>query len=319
MKQFPQLLFSLLLFPLSFFAQSPIFAPVGAVWRYNASDDNGLGSRHYRYVVTADTVINGWDARVMQGEIWNGSAFVPSPVMTRYVSTTADKVFHWVDTSFVLLMDFSAQPGDTIHSAVSGIFPFWNNCYNPPSERVDFYYIIESAGVEEVSGVMLRNQKIIQPWWEWGEWNILGIFGDWGKLTERIGPNPSGTWFGGNLNCIQEPPASLRCYTDNDIFYEGWTEGLPCDSVVSTNVPEQITFRVGPNPVSESISITVPESGQGPFQFLLYDLTGQLIIQNQIQEGDNNISVQHLLHGFYLWEIRQEIQVMESGKLVKSR
>lgn len=317
MKQIQQFLIILFLFPLSLTAQSPIFAPIGAVWRYNASDDNGLGSRHYRYVVTADTVINGWDARIMQGEIWNGTAFVPSPVMTRYVSTTADQVYHWVDTSFVLLMDFSAQPGDTIHSAVSGIFPFWNNCYNPPSEREDFYYIIESTGMEEISGVVLRKQQIIQPWWEWGDWNILGIFGGSGKITERIGPNPSGTWFGGNRTCIQEPPASLRCYTDNEIFFEGWTDGLPCDTVLSTQTPPSAILSVSPNPFSENIILDIPDSSHQPVQFRLFDSTGRLVVNQEVAAGRSAIPAGNLPIGFYFWEIRQGIRLWDSGKLVK--
>ena len=59
-------------------AQNTVFAPEGAVWRYNMYTFNTTyGVKQYRYVAAADTFIFGKNARIMQGEIWtDGEIFV---------------------------------------------------------------------------------------------------------------------------------------------------------------------------------------------------------------------------------------------------
>ena len=320
---FGNIVFAILLPLHTLVSQSVNFAPIGAEWRYNSHHESitkPYGADQYRYVVTKDTLIKDWNARVLQGEIWTNGAFVPYNFMKRYVSTNDDKVYHWVDTTFVLLYDFAALPGDTIYSAVDGNLQFENYCYNPYGNYLEFAYIIDSVSTIEIDGEILRTQYIHRHWQANSYWNILGIMEEApnAKLIERIGAYPAGTWFGGNTFCIQVgTPASLRCYKDNNIFFEGDTQSLPCDSVVSVSELQKHFITVGPNPFSDEIYINASGYTLNPgTQFYLFNYLGQPIAQMKISEGFNNLNI-NVPSGIYFWEIRQDVISIANGKLMK--
>lgn len=320
-KQFLTTFFAFLFFSHMLFAQTT-FAPPGAVWRYNAyTAGNNYGANQYRYVATSDTLLNGWNAQIIQGEIWTDGAFVLSPVMTRYVAVSGSKVYHRVDTSFVLLYDFDAQPGDTIFSAVDGYFPFWNFCSHLSGGIIPFSYVIDSVGTMTIDGTILRTQYVRNTNAPFTGWNILGIRTGSPDvpLIERIGSPYMGTWFGGNTGCIQEgSPSSLRCYADNEIFFEGDTQGLSCDSVVSTSAPVLVKLAVGPNPFKDVLIVKIPDnlSGSQPI-FRLLDLLGQEVFSTPLTAIENKISTGSLPPGMYVWQVEWRGKVLPVGKVVK--
>ena len=307
-------------------SQNTIFAPEGAVWRYNMyTDDAPYGARQYRYVAAKDTLIYGKNARIIQGEIWTDGAFVPAPEMTRFTYTEGDKVYHSVDNGFVVLYDFGAQPGDTIYSAVSGgPYSFYNQCAQPPQTRLDFLYIIDAVGTIETDGQLLRTQTVHTPS-EFGfaEWSILGLPGTWQdttnvKIIERVGGKPAPNWFGGGEFCLTSGyHALLRCYTDNSISVEGITENLPCDSVVATHAPLLPGFSIGPNPFTADLKLVVPAHSYPDLQFTLYHYSGQEISHSSLRQGENILHTGPLPAGIYFWEIRSDARLLGSGKLVR--
>lgn len=313
--------FLFLFFSKILFAQTE-FAQPGTIWRYNTYTSGFYyGANQYRYVVTSDTLLNGWNARTVQGEIWNNGAFEPSPVMTRYVAVSGNKVYHRVDTSFVLLFDFDAQPGDTIFSAVDAYFPFWNFCSHLWGEQLSFSYVIDSVGTMTINGTTLRTQYVRSADTIPTGWNILGLGtgNPQVPIIERIGSPYVGTWFGGNTGCIQEGyPSSLRCYSDNDIYFEGDTQGLPCDSVVSTTTPVLGSLSVGPNPFQDVLRIKIPDTFSGTQTvFRLTDLFGREVLQTTLTAFENEISTYNLPAGMYVWQMEWRGKFWQAGKVVK--
>ena len=252
----------------------------------------------------------------MQGEIWTDGAFVPAPEMTRYTYTEGDKVYHSLDTGFVLLYDFGAQPGDTIYSAVDGAFPFENNCYGPPGMHVDFSYVIDCLGTQAIDGIRLCTQYIHNPNEVPGFWGIPGE-GQIAPIIERIGVHPSGTWFGGGNYCVQKGwYAGIRCYSDSEIFVKGNTTGIACDSVVATYTPLLPGFSISPNPFMEELKLVVPAHSYPDLQFALYHYSGQEISRSALRQGDNILHTGTLPAGVYFWEIRSGARLLGNGKLV---
>lgn len=313
------LAFGFSLFSPTHVSSQTVFAPPGATWRYNmytVYPNPPYGGKQYRYVATTDTIINGWNARTMQGEIWTNGAFVPSPVMTRYVSVLGDKVYHLVDTTFELLYDFGAQPGDTIFSAVDGIFPFDNGCWSPPGGRFEFTYVIDAVGTATIDGETLRTQTVHTPNNGFFGWSITGPTD--GILIERIGLKFGGTWFGGfEVTTNKGYLATLRCYEDSTIFYKGYTAGLDCDSVVATSSPDRPVFAVGPVPFDTEIRLTIPENTGKDLVFNLININGGQVLQQKVDEGDHIIYPGNLPAGFYVWQISSRGKITGAGKLIK--
>ena len=306
------------LFPSTSAFSQTVFAPPGATWRYNMYTLGvpPVGAKQYRYIATADTVIYGRNARILQGEIWTNGTFVPSPVMTRYVSVSGDKVYHLVDTIFELLYDFGAQQGDTIFSAVDGKFPFDNSNCNPPGTRIEFSYVIDSTGIVIIDGELLRTQHVRSL----SYWSILGGLdgNSYHKIIERVGQNFIGTWFGCYPAILHKGhPATMRCYEDSTIFYEGYTAGVTCDSVVSTNSPERPVFSVDPDPFNAEIRLNIPENTGKDLIFNLLNINGAQVLRQTVTEGDNLIYPGDLPAGFYVWQISSKGNFIGAGKLIK--
>ncbi len=297
-------------------AQPVVFAPDGAVWRYNMyTNGPPFGSRQYRYVVTGDTLLNGWNARRLQGEIWGVSGFVPEPIMTRYVATVGERVYHWVDSEFVLLYDFGATPGDTIHSRVDGSFPFSYNGAPPPGV-IDFSYIVDSVAVRTIGGLPQR-VLFTRPTNPSEGWELSPNFGSW-TVSERVGAF-SGTWFGQLSLIITEGYGpSFRCYSDADIFVKGDLTGLDCDSVVSVAQPSPVLrVDIGPNPFRSTFSIAIPDGAPQPLLLKLSSISGAIVRQIPLYPGQQQVELPLLPTGLYLWHIKQEGAVVARGKLAK--
>lgn len=72
-----------------------------------------------------------------------------------------------------------------------------------------------------------------------------------------------------------------------------------------------------PNPFTNELHVTTPES-EG-LSFVLCDITGHEIQHTPIRAGNNTMSTSALPEGIYIWQIRQDGQVIQAGKVVKVR
>lgn len=75
--------------------------------------------------------------------------------------------------------------------------------------------------------------------------------------------------------------------------------------------------RVWPNPFSSTLSVQLPALvGVSP-EFVLYDLYGRVVKTARLTDFDNQIPAQDLPSGLYVWQLRWNGEVTQTGKVVK--
>jgi hypothetical protein len=75
---------------------------------------------------------------------------------------------------------------------------------------------------------------------------------------------------------------------------------------------------VSPNPFGSTLSIQLPALvGTSP-EFVLYDLYGRVVKTARLTDFDNQIPVQDLPSGLYVWQLRWNGEVTQVGKVVKN-
>lgn len=72
-----------------------------------------------------------------------------------------------------------------------------------------------------------------------------------------------------------------------------------------------------PNPFTNELHLKTPES-EG-LTFSLCDITGKEIQHTPIRAGNYTMSTSTMPEGIYVWQIRQDGQVIQAGKVVKAR
>lgn len=110
-------------------------------------------------------------------------------------------------------------------------------------------------------------------------------------------------------------PAIVTNTTDNVYVSE-----LP----TTTNVPEILaipSYTLVPNPARENVWI-IPTGAihHFPYQVLLYDNVGKLVLQTELQTGRQVLPVENLLNGIYFYFIQdKDGWLQKNGKIVKMR
>lgn len=79
---------------------------------------------------------------------------------------------------------------------------------------------------------------------------------------------------------------------------------------------ESNDVMIWPNPFSDALNITIPQSNTSAHELLIYDVTGKLITKKTLQ-NTNSYSLQNLSSGLYFYIILKDNQFVKSGKLVK--
>jgi hypothetical protein len=94
-------------------------------------------------------------------------------------------------------------------------------------------------------------------------------------------------------------PVNFTAFQGKDLSAKGYMEQLPdqgyCNRLVPVKEQNIESFRLYPNPASNYISVTVPNTVKAR----LYSYNGALINDLNLSEGVNDINVQHLDEGLY--------------------
>ncbi|HZV68278.1 MAG TPA: T9SS type A sorting domain-containing protein [Saprospiraceae bacterium] len=259
-----------------------VFAPIGAVWHYNGY---GHGSPPYfKFVVEKDTSFSDQNARLLRYYIFENDTFRTDNTLNKYIVTDGEKVYYRVENEFVLLFDFGAQPGDTIHSRVED-YPVPMGCQSEfENGPIDFSYVIDSLGTLDIDGIILRTQfvTIVNP---------PGLEPTWflqDPIIERIGQiGLSNFWWGRGETCILEDNGFLRCYIDLDLTYVNPYFALhhDCDYTGTNEIEVSANNQIYPNPVDEIIYLN-----QKADLITIYNSSSQkiksFITQDQIDVSD---------------------------------
>ncbi|HEX5113392.1 MAG TPA: T9SS type A sorting domain-containing protein, partial [Saprospiraceae bacterium] len=246
---------------------STVFAPIGATWYYGSTSagapwlENTLSSL---FLVEKDTLMLGYVARIIGCFVNDSGQLVRRNDLTKYVATVGQQVYYKVGEEFVLLYDFGAQPGDTIHSKVEP-FELSLGC-NDVDSITDFSYVIDSVKIANVDGEDLAAQYVHSlDETEWGFWDEIPIYermGNWGW---------GGYWWGRGYGCIFEA-GYLRCYVDDEITWHSSSsvEQYGCDYLSTPVIFDSNLNKLFPNPTTDIISL----SGEGKF-VAAYSLDGR--------------------------------------------
>ncbi|MGB1203994.1 MAG: T9SS type A sorting domain-containing protein [Chitinophagales bacterium] len=265
------------------------FAPIGAKWQFEQYGCFG-NPAYYGFLnieVMKDTFLLNKNARVLSVAYINDCSENMSN-QEIILASEGDKVYHYLNESYYVLYDFSAQVGDTIWHQPTA-FQHTDPIYQQFDVTIDrFCSIVDSISTITIDGQILRQQHIRAC--DSGE-NFYGLGG---KVIEKIGflkgllGTPSYEVF---LLGISYP--YLRCYEDNTIFYEHHY----CKSVGIVDVEEQSEISIYPNPTTDFLHIETLNLGIQPLVF--YNVEGKIVFSQEITSSKTKINVTHLPKGIY--------------------
>lgn len=290
-----------------------MFAPLGATWYYRPWLPGPPETALYTFTAAGDTLLDGWNARVLRCSVWDAGELHPVDSLNKYVVVRADKVFYRVAGEFVLLFDFGAQPGDTIASKVEH-FPIFDGCAMPlPGSVWDFQYRVDSVSTISIGGTILRAQ--------YARGIDMGSDNDWlfegfnsFPIIERAGGTVGGQWWGSGGACVLAGfPGYLRCYTDSEVYYQPplpwWGTGGPCD-FVSVNESVVADLKITPNP-----AVCFAQLPFAPDRAQVFNMFGQSCSASLLSEM---LDVSALTPGIYMVWVEKD-GVWYSGKLAVGR
>ncbi len=81
------------------------------------------------------------------------------------------------------------------------------------------------------------------------------------------------------------------------------------------NLSDQAEINIFPNPFSKQTTIDIKGEYIGPFEIVLYDLTGKIVYQKQSNASKFDIRPQHLSRGMYFFEIKSKDGILGNGKI----
>ena len=251
-------------------ADTTVFAPIGATWYYTEQSGPPFleDPLYCMFLSEKDTSMLGYDARVIGCYVNEDGQLVRKNNLTKYVASVDRQVYYKVGDEFVLLYDFSALPGDTIHSKVE---PYGLNlgCLDVDT-TYNFRYVIDSVDTIEIDGEELIAQHVSSieesPGPNWG-------FSEFFPIYERIGNwGWTGFWWGMSQDGCILSAGYLRCYVDNEITWRNpqFNLAVSCDYLSTAGIINNHQNILFPNPTTDITSL----SGEGKF-VAAYSLDGR--------------------------------------------
>lgn len=266
----------------------------GATWTYDAPGSFG-GYVQFSYV--GDTLINGEVAQVI--DQYNALQQVPDlSVLTTSYAPVARITKLVNDVVYAYNPDVSPDaPWDTLYWFGAQV----GNRWTPPHISCSPLNVT-ATGTTEFNGVHLRYLDV----------------GPVHRIYERFGY----LWHI-TLNCpgiLVLEPASLRCYSDNEISVRFGNSG--CLDLLS--VPEH-KGRTGvsshPNPGTTHFTLRGVDGAlpPGPHTITLFDATGRMVLQQRTTDARPVIATEALPAGLYRITVRDEQGGVMGATWVKER
>jgi hypothetical protein len=275
-----------------------VFAPKGAVWHYEFNfDGNGA---NYRYEAEKDTLYHGVICSKVIGQRKNTTGIISLP--PNYFYTSVDTVFYYNDSlkNFTPLYIFNVKVGDTLT-----LFPPKKH----PSSPAIAKFLVTKLDTTIVDGIPLRSVYTKQ----------IDLYYYLPKYTERIGGYSVANIIAIDAIKTAMHYETIRCYRDNFIEEQFLKDKWDCD-YVSNNIDEQSlskSVHIYPNPAYKSINVHL-NTAFAKGQLLLMSLEGKVIFQKTITSSENLIDISHLMDGFYILQVKNELELF-SQKIIVSQ
>lgn len=223
-------------------------------------------------------------------------------------------VLYWfrpkLDT-FTILYDFNKDVGDSW--SILGVEGWRTD--RKDSIGCELIAQITAKGTDTINGFPLRTIEI----------KITGSgygYGFAGTVIEYLGhtstprPDPYGA-------CAPHVSESsdfngLRCFDHPQIGYYNFLAPEKCDSVTTAiREVQQPIVTLNPNPGMGIYQLDYTQTGQEKTQLNIYDLTGRVLAQQELNNGLNTIDISFYTPGVYPYRLLQNGTVVYYGKLLK--
>tara|TARA_R110002050_G_scaffold200591_1_gene335482 strand:- start:23564 stop:24505 length:942 start_codon:yes stop_codon:yes gene_type:complete len=300
---------------LAFRASAQTFAPVGATWHYNYTEQGDTG--FVKIESTHDTIILGQNCQALK--LWETCKFHGENRISQtgdyevYLHTSMDSVFlyHAFIDSFQLLYAFNAQVGDS-WSFVLG---------KTNSSTVDTVQIeVDSIYTETINGQLLRNLAVSYTIDSYNAINQPKVTNS--HFSEIIGDDNFLFNFPGNpsdLICDGLDPSRLRCYSDN--AFGSFATGIvdSCSHYGAYVGVEELDFKdltLWPNPVI--CTLQIENNFNSSSEVNLYDITGSLILTQKFSAKKTalQLDLSELPSGIYFVKVKSKTTML-SKRIVK--
>lgn len=282
----------ILLMILSFPLKSQIveFAPVGAKWSFFL-EGSATEFETTQVISLKDTMINGITCKKMgtlSTHIFTTTVFEGTNF--EYVYSDESAIYILIEDSFVKLVDFDSEVGDTITVVEDNFTGFFGEGIY---EVGKFAYVVDSI-VGDNNYQVLYSSPIDDSVWD------LGAFSE--HYGSRLNwHHPFG--FETNVNIIGCCIGGLLCY-DNGVEVFDFYENRECNGDLVGFESINISLEVFPNPSDYLVSFSFL-SLQKNSKLYLYDSLGRQIVKKDIEKGETKktIDVSNYTKGIYFWEL----------------
>ena len=128
-------------------------------------------------------------------------------------------------------------------------------------------------------------------------------------------PNEDGILYVYHIPNGNDGSAKYKYYIEED--------GTVIDSIevvynyfLSTPEQKPASFLVYPNPAKNILNIDAANVNSSSSNMTLYDISGKMIVEHQIDNGKTQLDISGLNHGVYFYTIRSNNAIIETKKLV---
>ena len=297
---------------LAFFLAKNCFAQVefatnGATWRYTEGNGSfsGYTSGTTEYKYSGDSILLGKKCKKFFKTYLSNKngAITSSTEKTPYlIYQDGKKIYRLVGNNFQLAYDFSAKIGDTILIKNGTSYYYKMLITNIINEKIGndtlkkFQYKLFCTSGALTSSTHFYQEKI-------------------GFLKERLFPDNV-------LPCVSDgnPTGQIRCYKDNATTEILLDKTYPCDYVPLVSTFDHVSnsaINVFADKINKKLRLTFEENTEVN-RFVLFDIKGSLIIDNQIINANNSYdtNIEDLPEGIYFWQVFSNKKLIKSGKVL---
>jgi hypothetical protein len=290
-----------------------VFPTSDAIWNIQTTL-GGSWKEHY-YGLTGDTIIND--------TLYNKLYFLNDTTLTidtddKYAGgfrQEGKKVWFRPNLSFfneypedypeeTLLYDFSKNVEDTIWHNI--VFREWS-CEMKDSITAS---IITSTDTDEHGNIIYHTEEYSV--WEYDGISELEPMWITDRWMEGIGSLDHGLfWFLSLKTLSGEPQFRLACFKQGDKVIYANNQACDCFCYSTGIEQNSVHFEV----VHENSYIHIKsEATAFPCTFKLFSLTGQLVLEKQLQFDENQLSFNQ--KGIWLYQIQKDKEIIKTGKLI---
>lgn len=243
------------------------------------------------YLISGDSILNNTEYKKLYSSYeeipinWNLNGFIREDSVRRVWYMRV------VDTSEVLLYDFSLQEGDSIKLGID----------------TTFYYKVDSITTEIVSDSLRKKYWISQNDFYWKETWIEGIGSNKGIIGSAMASAVGGwTW--------------LLCMSDSENLIYMNPDFESCYIVTDVEEVQSHVLRIYPNPFLDKITIDFFDTNIDKSKITLnvYNSTGEEIINMpELEINQLSINFSNEPSGIYYLIIKDKNKILQTQKIIK--